>query len=158
MAFVVSRPHGRWEIRESYATDDGPRARTLASFRSLSPAVIERASRSAHTPFDPARIVRAAKRAGVPFEPSPGDSLAEALLRSVTRGANVRPGLRRLIHDRFRDVGARSVDESLADWIGATLEERGAALVDLLGLADRLPKPRRGKLRFPGLSPSRLRA
>ena len=42
MAFVVRRPKGRWEIRESFVGPSGPRARTLASFRVLSEDVIER--------------------------------------------------------------------------------------------------------------------
>lgn len=158
MAYVVRRPKGRWEIRESFSTRAGPRARTLATFRTLSLEVIERAARAAHARFDRDGLVRAARRAGVPFQTSEADALARSLLRSVARGAKVRPGLGRLLVDRLGDAGAHSVDESLAGWIGATPEERAAALVDLLGLADRLPKPRKGTLRFPGLSPARLRA
>jgi transcriptional regulator with XRE-family HTH domain len=50
-----------------------------------------------------------------------------------------------------------AADDSFVDWIGASLEQRGAALVDLLGLADRLPKPPKGPLRFPRLSPASTR-
>lgn len=156
MAYVVRRPAGRWEIRESYTSDGGPRARTLATFRVLSPEVIERASKRARSPFDRERLLRAGKRAGVPFAPAPGDALAASILRGIGRGDRIRPGLRSLLINRL-GVPPRSVDESLADWIGASMHERGAALVDLLGLADRLPKPSKSMLRFPGLSPSRLR-
>jgi hypothetical protein len=37
------------------------------------------------------------------------------------------------------------------DWKGATEEERGRALMDLLSLADKLPAPTRTPLRFPRL-------
>lgn len=157
MAYVVRRPGGRWEIRESYVSACGPRARTLVTFRALSPALLERARRAAHRPIEAERLVRAARRAGVPFEPAPGDALAQSLLRGIVRGEKVRPGLRALLLNCLGGAPVRSVDEALAEWIGASSEERAAALVDLLGLADRLPRPRRGSLRFPGLSPSRSR-
>ncbi len=152
MAYVVRRPLGRWEIRESYATGAGPRSRTLATFRALSPKVIERAAGAAQTHFDPNRLLRAARRAGVPFEPAPGDAIATSLIRGIACGERVRPGLRRLLRDRLDASQIRPVDESLAEWIGATPEERAAALVDLLGLADRLPRPRAGPLEFPRLA------
>jgi hypothetical protein len=156
MAFVVRRPGDRWEIRESIMTKAGPRAHTLASFKELSPEVIERAVARARTRVDRESLRRAVKRAGVPFERAPEDALAESLLRSVARGATVRPGLRRLLLDRL-DGAKRGAehDDSFIEWIGASLEARGAALVDLLDLADRLPQSRRGPLRFPRLSPTR---
>lgn len=159
MAYVVRRPKGRWEIRESSLTPAGPRARTLATFTTLTPAVIERAEAAAHTTIDRERLARAARRIGVPFEQSPADTLAKSLIRAVGRGTTMRPGLRRLLHQRLGACGPmpREVDESLADWIGCTAQERGAALVELLGLADRLPRPPKKRLEFPGLSPSRLR-
>jgi hypothetical protein len=158
MAYVVARPRGRWEIRESYATPSGPRARTLASFGELSDATIDRAEKNARTSFNRDDVVRAARRAGAPFERDPSDVLAGALLRRVSHGDGPRPGLGRLLRDRLADAGDTPgrVDVSLADWIGAPLAERGAALVDLLGLVDRLPKTPRTPLAFPGLSRARL--
>jgi len=158
MAFVVRRPGGRWEIRESYTAKAGPRARTLASFKVLSPRVIEHAIERARVPVDRESLLRAAKRAGVAFEPSPADGLAESLLRGVARGARVRPGLRRLLLERFGEARRGAQDDSFIEWIGASLEERASALVDLLGLADRLPKPGKRPLCFPRLSPGSTRA
>lgn len=154
MAFVVRRPGDRWEIRESILTKAGPRAHTLASFKELSPAVIEQAVARARTPVDRESLRRAAKRAGVPSQRAPEDALAESLLRSVARGATVRPGLRRLLLDRLDGEKREAPDDSFIEWIGASLDERAAALVDLLDLADRLPQARRGPLRFPRLSPT----
>lgn len=153
MAFVIRRPGGRWEIRESFSTNAGPRARTLTSFKVLTPQVIERAIDTARRPANRESIIRGAKKAGAPVELSAGDALAESLLRGVARGASVRPGVRRLLVEHL--MGSRQADDSFARWIGASLEERSAALVDLLGLADRLPKPPKRPLRFPRLSPGR---
>ncbi len=160
MAFVVARPRLRWEIRESYATPKGPRARTLVSFSTLTPDVIDRAERAAAGPFDRDRVMRAARRAGTPFRRSPAEALAEKLTRAVANGEQIRPGLRRLLHDRLAAAGdmPRSVDDSVAEWLGVSAHDRGRALVDLLGLTDRLPKPRQTALTFPGLSASRLRS
>ena len=154
MAFIVRRPAGRWEIRESYSTAEGPRARTLVTFKSLSPHVIERAVRTANSPVDRGGLIRAAKRIGVPVEQPEGDALAQSLLRSLARGERVRPGLRKLLIERLGGTPKQQIDESVADWIGASPKDRGAALVDLLGLVDRLPKPRRTPLRFPGFRPA----
>lgn len=156
MAFVVRRPGDRWEIRESSLTPAGPRARTLASFKHLSDDVIARAAGRAQGAFDRDELIGAARRAGVPFERHPADATAETLIRMIARGSLPRPGLRRLLRDTLGGEPAR-IDGSLAEWIGASPEERGRALVDLLGLADRLPKPRRTRLTFPGLSRARLR-
>lgn len=150
MAYVVRRPAGRWEIRESYSTPAGPRARTLVTFQTLIPEVIDRAARAAKTNFDARAVVRSAKRAGTPIAPSPADSRAIALVRSLARDEPIRPGLRRMLADR---LSGRPVDDDLAEWIGASTTARGEALVDLLGLADRLPGPRRTPLRFPRLVP-----
>ncbi len=159
MAYVVRRPGGRWEVRQSYSSDAGPRARTLATFKLLTPLVIERAARKAKTPMDTDRLIRSARRAGVEFERSPGEAHAVALLGSLIKGDVIRPGLCRLLLDQLKlgDVSVRSVDDSVSGWLGASLDERGAALIDLLDLGDRLPNHRSGPLRFPGLSASLLR-
>lgn len=153
MAFVVRRPRGRWEIRESFSTPDGPRARTLASFAVLTPAHLHRAAKASRRRFDPAEIVKAARRAGVPLEKPRADALAESLLREIVRGRAPRSGLARLLRDRIQ--GTTSERDDVAQWVGSTLQERGTALVDLLGLADRLPKPPKQDLAFPPLSSRR---
>ena len=40
MAYVVARPRGRFEIRESVHTPKGPRARSLANFAHLTDEVL----------------------------------------------------------------------------------------------------------------------
>ena len=65
MAYVVTRPRGRFEIRESVHTDKGPRARSLASFTELSDEVLARALE--------ARPRRGASRR------DPGDALIDLL-------------------------------------------------------------------------------
>ena len=59
MAYVVARPKGRFEIRESVHTPKGPRARSLANFAHFDDEVLDRARRRASRPFD-AEGVRAA--------------------------------------------------------------------------------------------------
>lgn len=151
MAFVVRRPGDRWEIRESYSTPAGPRARTLASFRVLTDDVIRRASAAGGQTLERQAIIRAARKAGAPIERAGTDSTAAALLRVLARGTPVSPGLGRLLHDHLERTTRRVhlVEDSVAEWIGASDRERGDALVDLLGLADRLPPPKRKALEFP---------
>ena len=153
MAFVVRRPGSRWEIRESYSTDEGPRARTLVSFRVLTDEVIRRASASSGKTLDRHAIVRSARRAGAPIERAPADALAASLLRVLAMNPTMNPGIRRLLHDRLEQSGSLpvAVDDGVCEWIAASDRERGDALVDLLGLADRLPAPERTALAFPGL-------
>lgn len=157
MAFVVRRSDGRWEIRESYSTERGPRSRTLATFKVMSPRIIELAAAKARKRLDPAAILSAVRRAGVPIELSPDDALAKKLLSRLAHGAKVRPGLRLLLLELLGGPDTPAVDDSLAQWMGASDRDRADALKDLLDLADRLPKPRKTPLVFPGLSPSRLR-
>lgn len=155
MAYVVRRPGGRWEIRESYVTERGPRARTLATFKTLSPTTVEKAAAKARTPFEPEAVLDSARRAGAPVELSRGDALATRLLRELGRDARIRPGLRRLLLEQLEDIEMGTVDDSLAHWVGASERERADALVDLLDLADRLPKPGRRPLQYPGSAQSR---
>jgi len=63
MAFVVARPKGRFEIRESVHTPQGPRARSLANFKELDEEVLDRARRRATRPFDTNAVRAAAARA-----------------------------------------------------------------------------------------------
>jgi hypothetical protein len=74
-------------------------------------------------------------------------------LTELAGGATPNPGLTRLLRDRLDQAAAAELaaGDSIADWVGASPEDRSIALQDLLELADRLPKPRRGRLRFPGL-------
>jgi hypothetical protein len=66
MAYVVARPRGRFEIRESVHTPKGPRARSLANFAELSDEVLATARRRASRPFDADAVRSSARRAGTP--------------------------------------------------------------------------------------------
>jgi hypothetical protein len=63
MAYVVARPKGRFEIRESVHTPKGPRARSLANFSQLSDEVLARAGQRANRPFDSDAVRASAARA-----------------------------------------------------------------------------------------------
>src|SRR5438132_12119510 len=97
MAFVVQRPAGRWEIRESVHTPSGPRARSLASFRTLTTDALARAEERAVTPFDAEAVSEAARAQGVPIAESAVDGAARRLLIEMRRGRRPSPGLARLI-------------------------------------------------------------
>jgi hypothetical protein len=68
MAYVVARPRGRFEIRESVHTPKGPRARSLASFTRLTDEVLATASRRASRPFDAEAVQASAARAAAPTQ------------------------------------------------------------------------------------------
>jgi hypothetical protein len=165
MAFVVPTRRGRFEIRESRSTPDGPRSRTLASFRELTEETIEKArARAEQPPPGPEELRAAALRAGAPVAPSDVDRAARELLARLGRGEAPAPMLRRLLLDALAspDRGGRpaageaavsSSARSASEWIDASLRERGDALEDLLLLADALPLRRRPeKIGFPRLS------
>ena len=142
MSYVVRRPRG-WEIREAVATARGPRSRTLATFKHLDRATIDRAVDRASKPIDSTAVIKSALRAGAPVAAPDADAHAEALIRELERGATPRPGLRRLLAG-YLDDGQSPPDagSGIAEWLGRSAGERGAALVDLLLLADALPAPR----------------
>jgi hypothetical protein len=158
MAFVTAHRGGAWEIRESHITPAGPRSHTLASFRTLTSEVIERAQARSSKPLDQEDLRRAARRVGAPIAPSPPDRVTGELLRELAAGRRPRPLLRRLLLDVLQDERERSSDSAraAAGWIGATPQQRGDALRDLLLLTDRLPRRRRpAQLRFPPLHSAR---
>jgi hypothetical protein len=68
MAYVVARPKGRFEIRESVHTPKGPRARSLANFTRLTDEVLARASGRASRPFDGDAVRASAARAAAPAQ------------------------------------------------------------------------------------------
>ena len=154
MAFVVGRGAGRWELRESHATPSGPRSRTLASFRTLTPEVLVHARERSRRPLDEAEIRAAARRAGAPVSAPSADGAAAALLAELAAGAP-RGALAALLLEAL-DAGAGEVSDSAraaARWASATAAERGETLRDLLALTDRLPADRRApQERFPRLS------
>ncbi len=158
MAFVVARRDGRFEIRESVATPQGPRAHTLATFRELSDEVLDRAQVRATTPFDRERVNRRALQLGAPRSTGATARLGWRLLAELESGHDVPPVLAGALAARLAGDAVPTPDTlaPLSDWFGASLQERGDALRDLLRLADRIPRrpPRRGK-RFPRIASAR---
>lgn len=161
MAFVVPAKSGRFEIRESKSTPDGPRSHTLISFRELDDQVIHQAQRQSAKALDAAELRRAARRAGAPVARAPIDRAARKLIAELGKGRRLDPTLRRMLLDLLRHGSAEGRERSprqeaehgVAEWMAATPSERGKTLVDLLLLADALPHGgRKGKpLRFPRL-------
>jgi hypothetical protein len=165
MAFVVETRRG-YEIRESHSTPKGPRSRTLVTFRELSDEVIEKARGRAAKAPRPAELREAAIRAGAPLAEEPVDRAARETLRLLAGGATVNPMVRRLLLDALGTEERRATAaptppapvvsdaaRAASQWVGASLEQRGAALVDLLGLADALPfEIRSDATDFPRLS------
>ncbi len=151
MAFVVRRRTGQWEIRESVTTPSGPRSRTLVTFGVLTGDVLARAEEAATRPIDPARLRRSAWRSGARVAEPEVDRLSRQLVHRMARGDRPNPALSALLSEGLggRD---RIRSDDLALWVGASPEERGEALVDLLSLSDALPPRPREPLRFPRLS------
>ncbi len=153
--FLVQRPQGRWELRESRLTAAGPRSRTLATFRELTSETVAHAQARASLPLDAAELRALCRRAGAPVAPEPADAAAVELLASLARGARPRGALTRVLSAEL-GTGEGPVSDSersAARWVAAGAAERGDALRDLLLLADRLPAPARGPLAFPPLMP-----
>ena len=152
MAFVVNNRSGAWEIRESRATANGPRARTLASFKSLDHRHIALAIERSENEVDAAAVIRAARKAGAPVALPAVDQAAIELLRAIGDGATLSPGLRRIISDAV-SAGANSdeTNEALSH-VGKSPATRGAELIDLLLLTDAIPRRESwSKLEFPGI-------
>jgi hypothetical protein len=146
MAYVVGRPRGRFEVRESHATPRGPRARTLATFTTFDDDVVARVIERADGPVDVQALVQSARRAGarVSVGASPVDLAARTLLGELRAGHRPSPALAAALADAVEpDVEVSDAVRGAAAWSGASLAERGEALRDLLLLADRLPVPRR---------------
>jgi hypothetical protein len=166
MSFIVPKKNGVYEVRESRATPDGPRSRTLATFKELTDETIEKAQARAAKPPSADELRRAALRAGAPVAGSPVDETARNLLRQIAGGGQLDPMLKRLLldallredrSDRPADPSATVSDaaRSATEWIGASSRARGKVLQDLLELVDALPvRPRPFEIGFPRLESS----
>jgi hypothetical protein len=109
----------------------------------------------------PEELPKAARLAGAPVQRDPIEQAARELIASLARGRELDPRLRQilleLLQKGYKEGGdaapANEAARGVAEWMAATPEDRGRALVDLLLLADALPHGgRRGKpLRFPRL-------
>jgi hypothetical protein len=153
MAYVVARPGGAWEIRESRTTPAGPRGRTLATFRELTPDVIAHARARSSRPLRENKLRELAVRAGVPVAARIPNQAAGELLAELASGSRPRPVLVRLLVDAIDPGAAERVSDSAraaARWIVASPAQRGETLRDLLLLTDRLPAaPAASPQRFP---------
>jgi len=156
MAYVVARAGGRFEVRESALTRRGPRGRTLATFRALTPGVLAHAEQRAGHPLDRHALRRSARRAGAPVSPPVADEQAGALLDTRARGERPTPVRARLLAHALAPDAVPAPETHLraaGEWAGADAARRGAALRDLLGLVDAVPgRPRTRPLRFPRLA------
>lgn len=159
MAYVVARGSG-WELRQSRRTGDGPRSRTLVTFRSLGTEELERAVERSAGRLDRDAVVAAARRAGAPVEPDVATSAGASLLTELAAGREPSPGVRRALLDALGVERAvlSPAERAASAWFGRDDAERGLALRDLLLLVDALPPPSRGlarRSRFPRLATGR---
>jgi hypothetical protein len=127
MAYVVARPKGRFEIRESLHTADGPRARSLAGFDVLSDEVIAKAARRARRPFDVTAVLASGRRAGAQVTAGVGagrddraDGIGEEAVDSRKRFVEAS---RRMARALQRPPARRPADP-------------GTVLIELLGFVD----------------------
>lgn len=92
MAYVVARPHGRFEIRESVYVADapsrGPKSRSLASFRQLTDAVLDKAEARATRSFDREAVIASAVARGA-ATPETSRRRYDAFVESSRRMAGV---------------------------------------------------------------------
>jgi hypothetical protein len=147
MAFVTPVRNGAFEVRESRATPDGPRSRTLASFRELDEATIAKVIERAENPPTREDLLQAALGAGATVAVSPVDGAARDLLRSLARGETPSPMHRRLLLEALDGDSVQA-----AEWLGVPAVERGEALEQLLLLTDAVPIRRRpATIDFPRL-------
>lgn len=161
MSYVVATRPGRYEVRESRQTPDGPRSRTLASFRELDDEAIARVQARAAKPPTAAELREAALRVGAPLAAPPVERAARETLRQLARGERLSPQVRRLLlrilesEEEQAPGGAPASSDTAraaAEWIDVSPDERAQALRDLLELADALPVgPRSHDIGFPRL-------
>ena len=163
MAYVVATKPGRFEVRESVSTPDGPRSRTLASFRELTAETVEKVQARSEKPPTAADLTHLALRAGAPIRGSELDQAASETLRRIASGEQPDPKLRRLLIDALSDPSpshgpfdsrglVSDAARAASQWIGVGVDDRASALRDLLELADALPiRMRPHEIGFPRL-------
>jgi hypothetical protein len=151
MAFVTVNRNGTFEVRESRSTPEGPRSRTLASFRELDEATIRKVIDRAEKAPTREELIEAVLRAGAPLAPAPVEAAARTLLRSLARGETLSSRNRRLLLDALNGESMQA-----AEWLDVPLAERGEAGRDLLLLVDATPLRRRpDKSSFPRIDSTR---
>ena len=163
MAYVVATKPGRFEVRESVSTVNGPRSRTLANFSELTDEVVAKVRERADKPPTVEKLTRSALKAGAPVRGRELDQAAREAVRLMAHGERPDPMLRKLLlaalegdalGDRAATAQGRISDAARAatQWVGVGAEERGRALRELLELADALPiRLRPHEISFPRL-------
>ena len=160
MAYVVARPRGRFEIRESVHTPKGSRARSLASFTELSDEVLGKAGQRASQPFDADAVRASAARAGVPPRRHRQAEMQEPEMpKPETRKAEMQKAeMQKFVESSRRMAAALETRPGGAG--SSPSRDPGDALIDLLDLVSQVsafgPARRPEPLRFPPLA--RLRA
>jgi hypothetical protein len=164
MAYVVATKPGRFEVRESVSTPEGPRSRTLASFRELTAETIDKVQARSEKPPTAAELTHLALRAGAPVPGSKLDEAASETLRRIASGEQPDPKLRRLLIDALSSQASgdqpskpkglvSDAARAATQWIGVGAEDRGNTLRELLELADAVPiRLRSHEISFPRLS------
>ncbi len=139
MAFIVAKKDGSWEARESIRTESGPRSRTLASFRGMSPEVIDQIVDRASGSVDVEDLRRRAARAGIPTA-TEVDRLAARAAREIALSGRPSRNFSVLLADALRDEPELPHHlDRMKLWAGATLIERADAVVDLLRAGSAFP-------------------
>lgn len=138
MAYVVARRNGRFEIRESLHTPNGPRARSLVGFETLTDKVLETAAGRATRPFDADTVMASARRAGAPVTAAIG----------VAGGIQGSP-------QRFVEA-SRRMARSMRRASSPKQTDPGTSLIELLGFVDAVTRSQPSRpfepLTFPVLS------
>ncbi|HEY3842468.1 MAG TPA: hypothetical protein VGL48_04385 [Acidimicrobiales bacterium] len=153
MAYVVTRPKGRFEIRESVHTAKGPRARSLANFAHLNDEVLERARRRASRPFDAHAVRAAAVRAA---HAATADAADAADTAATADAAPARARRSRPERRQFIEASRRMASSLERPPRPAARQDPGDALIDLLGFVAQIkalrPPPTPEPLTFPPLA------
>jgi len=170
MAFLYRRgaAGAQFEIRESESTERGPRSRTLLAFRGvLTHEQMLEAGRRARGRFDARALVARARELGIPVRP-PANREVRGLLAELRAGQASDPILLGLLRQYLDAAAVAEAPPELAElaevaeWVGASAEERGAALRGLLRVTDRIVATRdatrfRRRTRFPRFRSRRRR-
>jgi len=86
MAYVVATKPGRFEVRESVSTLEGPRSHTLATFREMNGEIVEKVQARSEKPPTAAELTRLALRACSPVRGSQLDEPFGETLRPSACG------------------------------------------------------------------------
>ncbi|MBK8293773.1 MAG: hypothetical protein IPK93_02985 [Solirubrobacterales bacterium] len=97
-------------------------------------------------PIESDELRRKVVRAGAPVREPEVERASKALLRQLALDQKPRRALAQLIAESFPEARGSAVSseaERMKLWAGASMDERGEALTDLLELGDALPPAKR---------------